>query len=347
MIHVLVRAKPDRANLLLYYVDDTGREVSRSAGTADRREAERAAAMWEQELLEKRGTDGTRWEFFRQRFEDEHLAGLPLKTRKCYATALNKFRALVKIDLVSAIDNGTVSRFRASLLAEGNSINTTRSYMAHMRAVFNWAAKVHIIHEAPQFLLPKLGKRKLTRGRPVTEGEWQAMRAKATPDIARLLDLLWLSGLRLEEARLLSWDSPPIYVSLDAQPHPQIVFYGEAQKSGQDDAVPIPPDLAAWLSQTPPEARTGLVAPTSGTKVGRVISALGEAAGAFVNDKDKPASAHDFRRAFGTRWAMKVRPLTLKKMMRHESLETTMRFYIGLTGADAGAELWGRKDGQD
>jgi integrase len=345
-MNVHVRSKPDRANLLLYYVDDAGREVSRSAKTADRREAERAAALWEQELLEKRGADGTRWEYFRQRFEDEHLAGLPLKTRKCYATALNKFRKLVKVDLVSVIDTGTISLFRAALLAEGNSINTTRCYLGHMRAVFNWAAKVHIIREAPQFLLPKLGKRKLTRGRPVTEAEWQAMRAKATPDIARLLDLLWLSGLRLEEARLLSWDSPPIYVSLDAKPHPQLVFYGEAQKSGQDDAIPIPPDFAAWLTQTPPEARTGLVAPTFGTKVGRTISALGEAVGAKVNDSGKPASAHDFRRAFGTRWAMQVRPLTLKKMMRHESLETTMRFYIGLTGADAGAELWNREDRQ-
>lgn len=344
MIRVLVRAKPDRASLLLYYVDDSGREVSRSARTSDRREAERAAALWEQELLAKRGSDGTRWDYFRQRFEDEHLAGLPLKTRKCYATALNKFRSLVKIDLVSAIDNGTISRFRAGLLAEGNSINTTRSYLAHMRAVFNWAAKVHIINTAPQFLLPKLGKRRLTRGRPVTEDEYHAMRGKATPDVARLLDLLWLSGLRLEEARVLSWDSPPIYVSLDAKPHPQLVFYGEAQKSGQDDAIPIPPDFAAWLQQTPPEARLGLVAPTSGTKVGRVISALGAAVGAKVNDHGKPASAHDFRRAFGTRWAMKVRPLTLKKMMRHESLDTTMRFYIGLTGADAGAELWHGKD---
>lgn len=356
MIRVLVRSKADRTNLTLYYIDpDTGREVSKSAGTDNRRQAERAAADWERELIDARGADGTKWEHFRQRFEDEHLAALPLKTRKCYITALNTFRKRVKIELLSAIDASVISVFRAGLLADEYPIATVRSYLAHLRAAFNWAKRVGLLRVAPLVELPKQGKRKLSRGRAITEAEYQAMRNLAEPPVQRLLDLLWLSGLRLEEARCLSWDSPPLYVSLGAKPHPQIVFHGEGHKSRQDTAAPIPPDLDAWLRKTPEAERRGLVAPVRGTNtmVSTLITAIGREAGIVVNDAKRKgrksptkfASAHDFRRAFGTRWASKVRPLTLKTMMRHESLETTMRFYIGLTGADAGAELWG-KDAQ-
>jgi hypothetical protein len=52
----------------------------------------------------------------------------------------------------------------------------------------------------------------------------------------------------------------------------------------------------------------------------------------------KYASAHDLRRAFGERWAARLMPAQLKELMRHESIETTLRFYVGTdaqTKADA------------
>jgi len=48
----------------------------------------------------------------------------------------------------------------------------------------------------------------------------------------------------------------------------------------------------------------------------------------------KFASAHDFRRAFGSRWATRVMPAVLQQLMRHESIDTTLRYYVGLD-ADA------------
>ena len=60
-----------------------------------------------------------------------------------------------------------------------------------------------------------------------------------------------------------------------------------------------------------------------------------------VNKGDgKFASAHDFRRAFGTRWARKVMPMVLQKLMRHDSIETTMRYYVDLDVDDMAEELW-------
>ena len=55
--------------------------------------------------------------------------------------------------------------------------------------------------------------------------------------------------------------------------------------------------------------------------------------------KKKFASAHDLRRAFGTRWAKIVPPGILKELMRHSSIETTMNFYVSITATDTLAEV--------
>ena len=45
--------------------------------------------------------------------------------------------------------------------------------------------------------------------------------------------------------------------------------------------------------------------------------------------KVKYASAHDMRRSFGERWASRVMPQVLMELMRHESIDTTLRYYVG------------------
>ena len=52
------------------------------------------------------------------------------------------------------------------------------------------------------------------------------------------------------------------------------------------------------------------------------------------------ATAHDLRRAFGTRWSKRVMPATLQKLMRHASIETTMRYYVEHNADDVSADLW-------
>ncbi len=72
---------------------------------------------------------------------------------------------------------------------------------------------------------------------------------------------------------------------------------------------------------------------------GKLISKIGKralvvVAGDLRNpDNVKYASAHDLRRAFGERWAALVEVHVLRELMRHESLETTMRYYVGRNAA--------------
>ena len=59
-------------------------------------------------------------------------------------------------------------------------------------------------------------------------------------------------------------------------------------------------------------------------------------------------SAHDLRRSFGERWASRLMPQVLKELMRHESIETTLNFYVGTQRADHGPGHLGaiRKSGR-
>lgn len=348
-IRVLIRKRPDRGDLVLYYVDPvTRREVSKTAKTTDRRTAERAAAAWENELAEYFGTGNDGWQHFRDRFRAEHLATLSDKSYASFNTALNHFERLMRPSTVTNIDATTISLFQAALIAEHRKLSSISTYMTHMRAALNWAEGVGMIRKAPRVKLPKQPRRLFMRGRALTEQEYKNMR-RACDDLPepdrwrRFLDLLWLSGLRLNEAIVLSWDSPPVVVDLNAQPYPQILFHAVGHKARRDEAVPMTPDLAAWLGKTPQRDRHGRVAPlpiATAPRVSEQISELGRAAEVFVNDENKTASAHDFRRSFGTRLAPHVMPITLQKIMRHADISTTMRFYVNMSSAEAGRELW-------
>ena len=197
------------------------------------------------------------------------------------------------------------------------------------------------------------------RGRPITTEEFKRM-IKAIPKVRkhdptlweRYLTGLWLSGLRLEESTVLSWDEDsPFAVDLTGK-HPRFRIYAEAEKGNRDRLLPLTPDFADLLLSTPEEERTGAVFPLLGhwtgkpispRRIGRVVSAIGKLAKVVVNKADgKYASAHDLRRAFGTRWATRVMPATLQLLMRHQSIETTMRYYVDLDANDLAAELWNR-----
>ena len=79
-------------------------------------------------------------------------------------------------------------------------------------------------------------------------------------------------------------------------------------------------------------------------QVGRTVAAFGKAAGVKVATdaagKVKWASAHDLRRSFGERWSSRVMPQVLMELMRHESIETTMRYYVGRNAQRTADVLW-------
>src|SRR5690606_34290384 len=119
----------------------------------------------------------------------------------------------------------------------------------------------------------------------------------------------------------------------------------EAEKGFQDRRLPITPDFAAVLFATSVEDRTGKVFGVAKSErrldfVSKTITRIGKLARVVVNkEQNKYASAHDLRRAFGTRWAGRVQPATLRELMRHASIETTLKYYVGSRGESIAVEL--------
>ena len=169
-------------------------------------------------------------------------------------------------------------------------------------------------------------------------------------DWTRYLKGLWLSGLRLEESYRLSWDDEAAFQADLRGRRPVFRIYAEAQKARRDEVLPATPDFVELLAQPPSDARTGPVFNLLDQRTGRrlaahrmgeVVAKIGRKAGVVVNKADgKFASAHDLRRAFGTRWAQRVMPAVLRRLMRHASIQTTMAYYVDLDSAEVADQLW-------
>ncbi len=81
--------------------------------------------------------------------------------------------------------------------------------------------------------------------------------------------------------------------------------------------------------------------------VSKIVSRIGCKAAVKVEETTrkgehhiKYASAHDLRRSFGERWSMRVLPQVLMELMRHESITTTMQFYVGRNAERTADALW-------
>ncbi|BBO33460.1 tyrosine-type recombinase/integrase [Lacipirellula parvula] len=357
----------DRKNYLLVYIDPrSGKRVSRSAKTANRREAEREAARWEAELQEgiHATSNNMSWEAFRERYERQVSQEQAPKTLQKVISVFNSIEAICRPRQLGDLSDLRLAYYKDELLRT-SSVNTAVSYLAHMRAALNAAVEWGVISHAPKLPRIKRGKGfKLMRGRAVTDAEFQKMLA-ATPSVVGdaaaeswqfLLKGLWWSGLRLQEACELFWAGYRGHViDMDGK-WPMFMIRGELEKGRRDRRLPMAPEFAELLKSVPSELQKARVfepqarredAPTPQPhRVGEIIAKIGQAAEIVVDadartgNPTKFASAHDLRRAFGYRWARRVMPAILQKLMRHASVQTTMQYYVNLEADDVADTVW-------
>jgi integrase len=253
---------------------------------------------------------------------------------------------------------------------------TEASVAKHLRclkAIARWAHRQELLPTVPTFDMPKGRDSARMKGRPITGEELDRILAAIPAVIAadlidadpakverddrvhswrRLIMGIWFSGLRLGEALSLRWDHRPggVSVVLDGR-RSVLMFDGAAQKNGKAEAVALAPEAVEFFELTPPRKREGYVFQPLGADglpasrrvlaVGRRIAAIGKKAGVVTNaEAGRTATAHDLRRAFGYRWSIRVMPATLKSLMRHSSIETTMTYYVGENARSTAAELW-------
>ncbi|MFA5056468.1 MAG: site-specific integrase [Opitutaceae bacterium] len=254
------------------------------------------------------------------------------------------------------------------------SENSVKTYLNQIAAILGWACRVGLLGSVPR--VPKIKRTRAAdspmKGRPLTEPEFQTILANveavvgplAAPSWRFWLTGLWWSGLRLEESLALSWDATGgLSVDLSGK-YPMLRVKRHWEKGHKDRILPIAPEFAEFLLAVPINQRSGLVfrlqaieCPTAkggrsrampGTIdsewAGRIVSRIGKAAGVVVDTSDagriKYATAHDLRRSFGSRWALRVMPPVLKELMRHDDIKTTMKYYVGYNADRTAEAAW-------
>jgi integrase len=257
-----------------------------------------------------------------------------------------------------------ISAFQARLREEGKAEATIGAYSRHLKAALRWGVEVGMIQKAPKIRMPKRAKgAKAMKGRPVTTEEYERMLMvthkvvgkEAAPSWKYYLEGLWWSGLRLAESLDLYWDrQDKLSVDFSGR-RPMLRIPAELEKGNQNRQLAMAPEFCKFLERTPPENRKGRVFKLRGCKgslleagtVSKRVCEIGHKAGVKVEETTrmgKPhimyASAHDLRRSFGERWSTRVMPQVLMELMRHESIETTMKYYVGRNAERTADALW-------
>lgn len=366
-INVIVVHRKGRKFLYLRYeCPVTGERYEKSSGTASEKEARKRAGEWQSELLAGGGQkQSSKWADFRTQYEEGKVFGLRGRTAEKISAMFNVVESTMKPDNVRRINPQWLTELQKRLLAGGRSPATVESICRHLKAALNWARSQGIISQVPKF--PKLNKvraAKQMKGRPVSAEEFDRLllavdavwKDKASQDSFKfLLNGLWLSGLRLGEALSLTWDQWADGIRVDMSgKYVKLLIPAESEKGGQDRVYPVTPDFAELLRSIPAAQRSGFVFNPMLSKrvcrrtdtVSKAIISIGEKAMIKVDEKPSAekgeppipvwASAHDLRRGFGFRWSRKVSPMVLKELMRHASVSTTEKFYVGIN-ADATA----------
>lgn len=367
-IRVWVVYRSDREQFALRWTDPiTQRRCQKSIDAKDRKKAERIAGQLEKELVDNGGKiagespERPTWDQFCTRYRESYLVSTSdtnrAKWRKSVETVDEEFAGRrIRLPMLADVTAEFLEAVEARMRALGNSPATVKSKMDTLRSGLGWAAGLGLMSV---IVTPRDRGRveqveSEMRGRPLTVEElerlqMQVQRHSKTSGFAagwsHLLEGLWLSGLRISEAMQLHESRPDCHrpIGLDGK-RPAIAFLS-SQKNRRDQIVAITPDFADFLRRT--KTVGGYYFNACGQKgryrrpgsVGRIISECGSMAKIVTIPGPTPAdasfaTAHDLRRTFAQRWAARVMPPILQHLMRHSSIETTMRFYVG-SSADA------------
>jgi integrase len=316
-VKVSVVKYPDREHLVLRWRDPiTGKPRCKTSGTTRRRDAERAAGKLEKEISEGQHGPAARmnWPEFRHYHETHCLRALKDRTGDAYNCALNVFERFHKPERLTDITAARVTAWQTQLRTEGKSESTIATYTRHLKAMLRWAHSQGLLAVVPKIVMPKRAKGgKVMKGRPITLEEFErmlaavpkAIEARPTTDGVDTvtpwrfyLRGLWASGLRLSESLSLRWDAKPGALVVDfSGRRPMMRIPAESEKGGQDRLLPIAPEFAELLDETPESERHGRVFMLIGSRlavarmqadwVSRVVCRIGCKAGVKVDERER------------------------------------------------------------
>jgi integrase len=340
----------------------TGERRYRSTKTAIKRDAERFAARLEDEIKENASKPvDTDWSLLRQRHEDEHLSRLSDGSYSKTCTVMDAVERIINPKSVGAFQEPQIVTLTNAMLQEGRGPSTVASYLRQIRAALHWERRAGMIPSVLKFTFPEGWKR--SKGRPISQEEFERMldacrknRGETSASWERLLWGLWWSGLRINEIMHLTWNSEGLLVMDFSGKRPMFFIQAQLSKNRKTERFPMAPEFYDLVMQVPESERKGYVFDPrrnpqfksypdrmNTEPVSRIIAKFGKGCRVKVADTDKGprfAASHDLRRSFGFRWAKRVMPAILQRMMRHATIQTTMEYYITQGEQETADAVW-------
>ena len=268
------------------------------------------------------------------------MPGLAKETANKIDVVLNHVDTILCPTRLRDLTEARISYFAATIRGRWKAETTIQCYLGHLKAMMRWATTQKLLPACRSF--PKIQRKKKSKGttpmkgRPITLEEFERMLAKvpevvgpeAAPAWSHYRRGLWTSGFRLSESLELWWvREDRLLPTFPQKGRPMLRIPAELEKGPPDRLLPMAPEFAMFLTETPESDRMSAVFKLPGIRgrstelrskwVGKILSKIGKAAGVrvHVDPKDpvrvKYASAHDLRRAFGERWAARIMPAQL------------------------------------
>lgn len=331
-----------RRNCFVLRWREEGRTKERKSDAKHRELAIREAVALERELAESKPSSG--WEEFKARYEREYCSG---HINYNWRAIVKRIEAVADIKQVADVNSSAISKAMASMRSEGRPATTIRGYLRHLMASLSWAKDIGLLSEVPVVRAPKAPRGRKMRSRPITGEEFERLIA-AVPAVKKdyqpwvdLLNVLYWGGLRIGEAAILTADWSGDFSLLLEHDPPVFSISGAGQKSGENQLLPVAPELVDYLQsmRIPKRGRLLRGLPRRTDSLVHAVRKIGEASGIVVNAAGKTVTAHDLRRSFGTRWSRRLAPAELKMLMRHRDIGTTMDYYVDIEAGELSKKL--------
>jgi integrase len=279
------------------------------------------------------------WQTFRTRYESEYASEFRPKTQLSIRSALNMAEKL--LSPTTPGDLMDLGVFYKAAKEKGLKSTSIRTYCKKLKVALDWAGRQHWVRgkvqqpDVPTKVLRKLPKE------PLTDEQLSVLFAAADAldaSTAMLIRGLAYSGMRISEAEDLRWDRGVFRMNLANR---TFVVDALGDKAGRDRIVPMTVEFRDLVTQVSPDERSGYVFLPQCEDRSELRQLVLKVGLAVKPSLGRRATPHDYRRTFASKWAMKVQPFILQKMLRHDSLTTTMLFYVNVQAEEASKAIEG------
>lgn len=301
------------------------------------------------------------WDEFCKVFESDYLTHTSYKHQMKWKKVASKFAEFAEAEEISELALEHITKDRLSkfetFLRRSMAAGSINSNINTLRSGLSWAVEMDLMEAVPP--RPRRSRESKIdaemRGRPLSDSEFKKLLSCASEVVGqnnaiyaqRIMIGMWLTGMRVSEIFDLWWDGDGHRV-IDVELKKPKFRIVHTQKSRRDQILPMTPDASEFLLSLAPKDLKGRVFPMFGprgelTSIHSVVKTIRKIGikSKIVTDPDtgSHASSHDLRRSFGTRMSRIVMPPVLMELMRHKSISTTMKYYVGASASEQSKEL--------